>query len=68
MIIATIGVTIPSFVIGTFIMYIFGEKLAWIPAGGLETWKSYIGPVIALGGFSIAYVTRLTRSSDPHSL
>lgn len=63
MIIATIGVTIPSFVIGTFIMYIFGEKLAWIPAGGLESWKSYIGPVIALGGFSIAYVTRLTRSS-----
>lgn len=63
MIIATIGVTIPSFVIGTFIMYIFGEKLAWIPAGGLENWKGYIGPVIALGGFSIAYVTRLTRSS-----
>ena len=63
MIIATIGVTIPSFVIGTFIMYIFGEKLAWIPAGGLESWKGYIGPVIALGGFSIAYVTRLTRSS-----
>ena len=63
MIIATIGVTIPSFVIGTFIVYIFGEKLAWIPAGGLETWKAYIGPVIALGGFSVAYVTRLTRSS-----
>ena len=63
MIIATVGVTIPSFVIGTFIMYIFGEKLAWIPAGGLESWKSYIGPVIALGGFSVAYVTRLTRSS-----
>jgi len=63
MIIATIGVTIPSFVIGTFIMYIFGEKLAWIPAGGLEEWKGYIGPVIALAGFSVAYVTRLTRST-----
>lgn len=63
MIIATIGVTIPSFVIGTFIMYIFGEKLAWIPAGGLEEWKGYIGPVIALAGFSVAYVMRLTRSS-----
>ncbi len=63
MIIATIGVTIPSFVIGTFIMYIFGEKLAWIPAGGLEDWKGYIGPVIALAGFSVAYVMRLTRSS-----
>lgn len=63
MIIATIGVTIPSFVIGSFIIYIFAGKLEWIPAGGLEEWKSYIGPVIALGGFSIAYVTRLTRSS-----
>lgn len=63
MIIATIGVTIPSFVLGAFIMYIFGEKLAWIPAGGLEEWKGYIGPVIALAGFSVAYVTRLTRSS-----
>lgn len=63
MIIATIGVTIPSFVVGAFIMYIFGEKLAWIPAGGLEEWKGYIGPVIALAGFSVAYVMRLTRSS-----
>lgn len=63
MIIATIGVTIPSFVIGTFIMYVFGEKLSWIPAGGLEEWKGYIGPVIALAGFSVAYVTRLTRST-----
>lgn len=63
MVIATIGVTIPSFVIGTFIMYIFSEKLSWIPAGGLEEWRGYIGPVIALAGFSIAYVTRLMRSS-----
>lgn len=63
MIIATIGVTIPSFVLGAFIMYIFGEKLAWIPAGGLEEWSGYVGPVIALAGFSVAYVTRLTRSS-----
>lgn len=63
MIIATIGVTIPSFVVGAFIMYIFAGKLAWIPAGGLEEWKSYVGPVIALAGFSVAYVTRLTRSS-----
>ncbi|MBP3889122.1 MAG: ABC transporter permease [Cellulosilyticum sp.] len=63
MICATIGVTIPSFVVGTFIIYIFAGKLAWLPAGGLDEWKSYIGPVIALAGFSIAYVTRLTRSS-----
>lgn len=60
---STLGITIPSFVIGTFIMYIFGEKLGVIPAGGLPNWKGYIGPVIALGGFSIAFVARLMRSS-----
>ena len=62
-IITTLGIAIPSFVMGTFIMYIFGEKLQWIPAGGLDEWKSYIGPVIALGGFSVAFLTRLMRSS-----
>ncbi|OON93608.1 MAG: peptide ABC transporter permease [Candidatus Epulonipiscioides saccharophilum] len=63
MFIATIGIAVPSFVVGTFIMYIFGEKLKWIPAGGLDGPTSYIGPVIALAGFSLAYVTRLMRSS-----
>lgn len=62
-VISTLGITIPSFVIGTFMMYVFGERLGWIPAGGLSDWRSYIGPVIAIGGFSLAFVTRLTRSS-----
>lgn len=62
-IITTLGIAVPSFVIGSFTLYIFGEILGWIPAGGISGWKSYIGPVIALGGFSMAFVTRLTRSS-----
>lgn len=60
---ATLGVCIPSFVLGTFIIYIFSEKLGVLPSNGLTSWKHYIGPVIALGGFSLAFVTRLTRSS-----
>ncbi|MEG1779601.1 MAG: ABC transporter permease, partial [Oscillospiraceae bacterium] len=60
---STMGITIPSFVIATFIIYIFAEKLGWIPTNGLSNWRSYIGPVIALGGFSLAFVTRLMRSS-----
>lgn len=62
-IIATLGITIPSFVIGSFIMYVFGELLGWVPSGGLGSWKAYIGPVISLGGFSLAFVARLMRSS-----
>lgn len=61
--ISTMGIAVPSFVVGSFTLYIFGERLGWIPAGGLSSWKSYIGPVIALAGFSMAFVTRLMRSS-----
>ena len=61
--VATIGVTIPSFVIATLLMYIFAYKLSWVPTIGLESWKSYILPVIALGGYSLSFVTRLMRSS-----
>lgn len=60
---ATLGVTLPSFVIATGIIYIFALQFGWIPATGLTTWQSYIGPVIALSGYSLSFVARLTRSS-----
>ncbi len=63
MLIATLGVTIPSFVMATLIIYFFSSKLGWLPSHGLSTWKHMIGPIIALGGFSLSFVARLTRSS-----
>lgn len=62
-IIATLGVCIPSFVMATLFIYLFCAKLNILPSHGLGTWKHYIGPVMALAGFSLAFVTRLTRSS-----
>ncbi len=61
--VATLGVTIPSFVIATGLMYIFSYKLGWTPTIGLDSWRSYILPVIALGGYSLAFIARLMRSS-----
>ncbi|HIX65508.1 MAG TPA: ABC transporter permease [Candidatus Anaerotruncus excrementipullorum] len=61
--VATLGVTIPSFVIATGLMYIFSYKLGWTPTIGLDSWKGYILPVIALGGYSLAFIARLMRSS-----
>jgi oligopeptide transport system permease protein len=63
MFMATLGITVPSFVIATLIIYFFAGKLGWIPSFGLSTARSYIGPVLALSGYSLAFVTRLTRSS-----
>lgn len=63
MAIATIGVTIPSFVIATALIYIFSFKLQWTPVYGVDTWKGYILPVIAMGGYSVSFLARLMRSS-----
>ena len=60
---ATIGVTIPSFVIASVLIYVFSFKLNVLPTYGLDTWKGYILPVVALGGYSISYMARLMRSS-----
>lgn len=60
---ATLGVTVPSFVIATVYIYFFAGKLGWVPTFGLRSALSYIGPVIALSGYSLSFVARLTRSS-----
>ncbi|MDY0010764.1 MAG: ABC transporter permease [Candidatus Izemoplasmatales bacterium] len=62
MIIATIGITVPSFVIGSLFI-LLAQNVKWIPVGGLSTPISYVGPVVALAGYSLAFVARLTRSS-----
>ena len=63
MAIATIGVTIPSFVIATGLIYIFSFKLSWTPVYGVDSWKGYILPVIAMSGYSVSFLARLMRSS-----
>ena len=59
----TFGVTIPSFVVATLLLYFLAFKLGWFPTFGVETLKGYVLPTLALSGYSLAYVTRLMRSS-----
>lgn len=63
MVIATVGVAIPSYVVATLALYIFALRLGWVPTFGLEDWRGYILPVLALSGFWISFVARLSRSS-----
>lgn len=58
-----LGVTIPSFVVATLLDYFLAYKLNWFPVFGVATLKGYVLPVIALSGFYLAFMTRLTRSS-----
>ena len=63
MFLATVGVTVPSFVVAATYVQIVAGDLGWVDAFGLEHWSSYIGPVIALAAYSLSFVSRLTRSS-----
>jgi oligopeptide transport system permease protein len=63
MVIATLGVTVPSFVLATFLIYVFSLKLGWLPAIGFDGPKNYVMPVIALSGYSMSFIARLSRSS-----
>lgn len=63
MLLATVGITVPSFVIGSIFIMI-AQYIDWIPVGSLDKFPvSYIGPVVALSGYSLSFVARLTRSS-----
>ncbi|MEG0641672.1 MAG: ABC transporter permease, partial [Clostridium sp.] len=63
MVLSTLGVTVPSFVLATLLIYIFALKLKILPTIGFSSPQDYIMPVIALGGYSIAFISRLSRSS-----
>lgn len=63
MFIATMGITIPSFVVATGLMYVFSFRLGWFPIFGVDSLKGYVLPVIALSGYSLSFITRLMRSS-----
>lgn len=60
---STLFMSVPGFVIAAVLLYVFCEKLGLLPSNGLSSWKHYIGPVIALSMFSLAFVIRLTASN-----
>lgn len=65
MVIVTLGVSIPGFLLALFMIIVFGVKLNWLPVVSytLETPLSYVMPVIALSFYPIAMISRLIRSS-----
>ncbi|HEY5585607.1 MAG TPA: ABC transporter permease [Ruminiclostridium sp.] len=64
MLIVTIGIAVPSFVVATVSMIIFGVQLNWLPTiSSLDTVSSFILPGFALSFFPLSFITRLMRSS-----
>ncbi|WP_394877252.1 nickel ABC transporter permease [Mammaliicoccus lentus] len=61
--VTSLTVSIPSFFLGTILIYLFAQKLNLLPSSGLDSMAGYIMPVIALSVSMSAYYVRLMRSN-----
>ena len=56
-------ISIPSFVIGPLLIYVFAIRLGALPVGGWGSWAGLILPAVTLAGPYVAYIARLMRTS-----
>lgn len=63
MVIAVLGISVPSFILATFLQYLFGMKLDWLPVARWGTLSHSILPAISLAALPMAFIARLTRSN-----
>ncbi len=73
-----VGISVPTFVIGIFLIYLFGVELGWLPTFGRagtvqlgwwqtsfltwDGWKSLLLPGITLGVYQLTLTMRLVRA------
>ena len=63
MILALVGVSMPTFWLALLLMMLFCIKLGWLPAVGFNSAKSLILPVVTEALFLTGLMTRTTRSA-----
>src|SRR5207302_8498771 len=60
---ALLGQAVPSFWISILLILVFSVKVHWLPTSGKVGWKAYLMPASALAWYSMAALTRMTKSS-----
>ncbi len=63
MVMAMMGISIPSFWLALMMIILFSLNLKWLPAFGISSWLCWIMPVIAISMPSINANSRLTRAT-----
>lgn len=60
---ALLGISLPTFVMGPFLVYVFAVKLGWFSVTGSLYPEDIILPAVTLGAALSAILTRMVRSS-----
>jgi ABC-type dipeptide/oligopeptide/nickel transport system permease component len=55
--------TVPSFVIGTALVFVLAVQLGWLPTGGWGEPRHFVMPVIAYALAPMAVIARTTRTN-----
>ena len=63
MIFATIGISVPSFILATLLQYILAFKLGWLPVARWGSFSQSILPAISLAAMPMGFIARLVRSN-----
>jgi ABC-type dipeptide/oligopeptide/nickel transport system permease component len=61
--VALFGISMPVFWLGLMLIIVFSIQLHWLPVAGAQEPLSYVMPSVTLAAFSVALVTRMTRSA-----
>ena len=60
---ATVGASVPSFILGMLLLVLFSAQLHWLPSGGWGSPQQAVMPILALSALPAAYIARITRAS-----
>ena len=53
----------PAFFVGILLILVFSVRLGWLPSSGRGSIKQLVLPAVTLSGFTMASLTRLSRSA-----
>ena len=60
---ATLGISVPHFILGALLIWLFALQLGWLQAGRWDSAASMILPMVTLGAAPAAYIAALLRST-----
>lgn len=63
MFVATLGISLPNFLLGAFLIWLVALQLGWLQVGRWDDGLSAILPMITLGAAPAAYLAALLRST-----
>ena len=63
MVIAVLGLSVPGFILASFLQYFLAMKLGLFPIARWESFSHTVLPTLALAATPLAFIARLTRSN-----